>query len=75
MSTKQLPAEVEAAIKQWTGSTRNILHFWEDEGTYYVVQHFDLLYFLRLFKLGDEYVISQDHECEVGSGYTQMAEV
>lgn len=66
---KQIPQEVKDSIQKWMGTTHNILYFWEDEGTYYVVQQLDLLYFLRLFRMGGEYVISQDHECEVGDGY------
>lgn len=66
---KTLPTEVRETIQQWAGTDANILYFWEDKGTYYVVQQLDLLYFLRLFQMGDKYVISQDHECEVGNGY------
>jgi len=72
-NNSQLPTEVTEAIQKWIGSTQNILYFWEDQGTYYVVQQLDLLYFLRLFKMGDKYAISQDHECEIGSGYIPLA--
>ncbi len=64
-SGQALPAEVRESINRWMGTTNGILYFWENDGTYYVVQRLDLLYFLRLFRIGNEYVISQDHECEV----------
>jgi hypothetical protein len=60
----ELPLEIADCIGRWMGS-RKYVYFWENEGTYYVVVKHDLLYFLRLFKMGGEYVISQDYETEL----------
>lgn len=59
-----LPTEVSDSIEKWMG-TSDLLHWWEQDGTYFVVVKSDLLYFLRLFRMGGEYVLSQDREVEL----------
>lgn len=64
--TINLPEDVASGVKSWIGVCE-LLYFWEQNGTYFVVVKSDLVYFLRLFKLNGEYVISQDHEYELKS--------
>ena len=49
---KQLPADVRIEVEQWLNQIGGILHWWEADGTYFVVVSADdQLYFLRLLAL------------------------
>lgn len=66
MTIETLHPEVSEQIDRWLGAYE-LLYYWERDETYFIVAKSDLLYFLRVFKIGDEWVISQDAERDVAS--------
>jgi hypothetical protein len=62
MKPKELPYDVFQKVLDWTGSKISARHFWEQDGTYFVVvtQGTNVLC-LRLFQLGSEWQLSQDN--------------
>lgn len=62
MKPKELPYDVLQKVLDWTGGKIGARHFWEQDGTYFVVivTARDVLC-LRLFQLGNEWQISQDN--------------
>jgi len=58
---KQLPREVAEQVFEWLGEADEILHWWEQNETYFVcVRGQDSLHFLCLFKIGGNWQLSQD---------------
>jgi len=56
-----IPQPYRKKIKLWMPPAFEVLHFWEVEGTYFVVcQSQEILYFLRLFMIAEEVELSQD---------------
>lgn len=56
--------EVKEIVDNWLKGS-SVLHFWEMDGTYLVVARStqlrsNLIYFLRVFKLGETWSLSQD---------------
>jgi hypothetical protein len=69
----ELPKGVKEKLDEWFKGEDNygILHFWESfhKDTYYIVcGYFGVfwhIYFIRVFKMGDEWSLSQDKDEEI----------
>lgn len=64
--TKQLyqvlPDEIIAVLGEWFVSSFDLSHFWEADETYYIAGWNEGdLYFVRVFQVNGEWVISQDN--------------
>ena len=63
LNSKYPPAEIRLLIEQWLGHQESIRHWWEQDGTYFVVCFAaDSLYFFRVFSVGGSWRLSQDRE-------------
>lgn len=64
MEPKKLPENVAAKVDEWLGPNCTI-HFWEQDGTFFIVAHSpraqNNIYCLRIFPIGDELQLSQDN--------------
>lgn len=62
---KQLPEEVKAVLGEWFTSHFDLCHFWEQDDTYFIaIWNEGKLYFVRVFQMGGEWVLSQDKVVE-----------
>ena len=66
----EMSADAKAALDEWLGGKENyeLLHMWQCNETlkYYVcIKQSDLLSFLRVFLLGEKWVLSQDKCYEI----------
>lgn len=62
---KEIPQPVKAKLNEWL-TEANVLHFWEQDGTYFIVASSGQqgLYFIRIFSVGDTLQLSQDREMD-----------